>query len=348
MRIFIIGSSGIPAKYGGFETLVENLVVHRSVKIEYTVFCSTKIYSEKFSSYSGAKLKYINLHANGIGSIVYDLIAMILSLGSDAMLILGVSGSLFLPVVRLLYRGRIITNIDGMEWKRNKWNKFARYFLRISEKTAVKYSDIVICDNQGILDYVKKEYGKESLLIEYGADHVMMSDSRVNCCSEYAITVCRIEPENNIDIILDAFSRQNRISIKIIGNWKNSKYGIQLFKKYENFSHIILLDPIYDYDKINILRSRACLYIHGHSAGGTNPSLVEAMFMGLPIFAFDCIYNRYTTENQCRYWSGLDELCALITGINFMDLKSIARRMKSIADRRYRWENIVKKYEALF
>jgi archaeosine-15-forming tRNA-guanine transglycosylase len=172
MNISIIGTAGIPAQYGGFETLAENLVKNKIGDIQYTVFCSAKLYQKRRNDYLGATLKYINLNANGINSIWYDLISMLLSLHSDAMLILGISGALFLPIIRLLYRGRIITNIDGIEWKRAKWNCFTRFVLRISERIAVQYSDILIGDNQGILNYIVKKYNKTAILIEYGADHV--------------------------------------------------------------------------------------------------------------------------------------------------------------------------------
>jgi hypothetical protein len=171
MNISIIGTAGIPACYGGFETLAENLVKNKVGDIQYTVFCSAKLYKKQPAEYFGARLKYINLKANGVSGIVYDMVSMFLSLRSDAMLILGVSGSLFLPFIRLLYRGKIITNIDGIEWKRDKWNRFARFILHISERMAVKFSDIVIGDNQGILDYIVQEYNKKAVLIEYGADH---------------------------------------------------------------------------------------------------------------------------------------------------------------------------------
>lgn len=122
MKIFIIGTVGIPAKYGGFETLAENLVINKAENIDYTVFCSTKIYRERREEYLDAKLRYINLNANGMSGIFYDLIGMLKSLRSDVMLILGVSGSIFLPLIRFLYKGKIITNVDGIEWKREKWS----------------------------------------------------------------------------------------------------------------------------------------------------------------------------------------------------------------------------------
>jgi hypothetical protein len=173
MHISIIGTAGIPANYGGFETLAENLVANNLSPVQYTVFCSAKMYKTRLDTYKGAALKYVNLSANGMSSILYDLICMLCSLRSDVMLILGVSGSIFLPFIRLLYRGKIITNIDGIEWKRDKWNKLARLILRISEWAAVKFSDAVIGDNQGIIDYVAREYQINAVLIEYGGDHVV-------------------------------------------------------------------------------------------------------------------------------------------------------------------------------
>jgi glycosyltransferase involved in cell wall biosynthesis len=164
----------------------------------------------------------------------------------------------------------------------------------------------------------------------------------------YAISVCRIEPENNTHLILEAFSRQAEIPLVIIGNWKHSDYGLNLLQKYTTFTHIHLLDPIYDSERINFLRSNALLYIHGHSAGGTNPSLVEAMFLGLPIFAFDCVYNRYTTENKCAYWSNAGELYQHISHLDDSKLDIIRKKMKAIAERKYRWNIIASKYEALY
>jgi hypothetical protein len=173
MKVAIIGSAGIPAKYGGFETLAENLVVYRKPEINYVVFCSAKLYDVKPNVYRNSTLKYISLSANGVSSILYDSICMFRSLDSDIMLILGVSGSIFIPLIRLLYRGKIVTNVDGIEWKRQKWNTIAKYFLKLSESAAVKYSDIIIGDNQGIVDYIKKRYNKTAILIEYGADHAL-------------------------------------------------------------------------------------------------------------------------------------------------------------------------------
>ena len=176
-RIAIVGTQGVPAKYGGFETLAENLITHRhSPDIAYTVYCSTKDSPRRLSSYQGADLTYIPfLHANGIQSIPYDILSLIHCIlkGYDTLLILGVSGCIFLPLLRLFYRKKLIVNIDGLEHKRDKWGKFAKWFLRVSEAMAVKYADTIIADNKGIQEYVMETYHKPSVLITYGGDHVI-------------------------------------------------------------------------------------------------------------------------------------------------------------------------------
>jgi len=353
-RVAIIGIVGVPASYGGFETLVENIIgENASEGIEYTVYCSSKSYAERIDTYKGAKLRYVSLNANGAQSTLYDIVSMCKTSNKyDVALVLGVSGCIFLPIFRLWFKNKLIVNIDGLEHRREKWGKFAKWFLLKSEAVAVKYADVIIADNKGIQDYVKETYHKESVLIAYGGEHVTRDVSEQKQqdvlkqygveIGKYAISVCRIEPENNCHVILDAFSKIDKKLI-YIGNWERSEYGKDLKEKYSGYPNINIHGPEYELDTLYALRSNAELYIHGHSAGGTNPSLVEAMFFGKPILAFDVVYNRATTDEQAYYFKDANELKQLLSK---QDLNGEA--MNRIAQEKYTWRKIASQYEALY
>ena len=356
-KISILGTVGIPAKYGGFETLTEYLTKYLNDKYDITVFCSSKSYDKKLQSYNGVKLEYINLQANGVQSIPYDIISLYKSLRfADTILILGVSGCTVLPILRLFNKKvKIVTNIDGLEWKRQKWSLNAKKFLKYSEKLAVKYSDIVVSDNKVIQDYVMSEYCVKSELIAYGADHVTKETISEKLFEKYpflkeryAFKVCRIEPENNIHLILEAFSEYRNLNLIIIGNWTNSEYGKNLKDTYSKFENIYLLDPIYEQNILNQIRSNCYIYMHGHSAGGTNPSLVEAMYLGLPIFAYGVDYNKATTKNKAKYFDNKSQLIELLKNTNDNELENIGKYMAEVSNENYTWEKISQQYTNLF
>ena len=353
-KVAIIGTQGVPANYGGFETLVENIIGENcSNGIEYTVFCSSKDMPTKIAEHKGAKLKYICFKANGVQSIPYDIVSMMRSIcGYDTLLILGVSGCIFLPVFKLFCRKRIIVNIDGLEYRRAKWKSWVKRFLKLSERAAIRFADIVITDNKGIQDYVKEEYGKETTLIAYGGDHALIDITKEREAEilknygfekeGYSMCVCRIEPENNCHMTLEAFKENNK-KLVFVGNWNRNDYSRKLKEEYSAYSNITLLNSIYDLEILYTLRKNAKYYIHGHSAGGTNPSLVEAMFFGRPILSFDVVYNRETTQNKAHYYKNAQELTALIEqGVDN------GKELKDVACKQYTWAQIAKEYEALY
>ncbi len=357
LKLSIIGTVGLPAKYGGFETLVEQLIPFLEDEFEITVYCSSKFYTDKDrpEKYRKAKLKYIPLHANGIQSIPYDIISIFhAAFKADLLLILGVSGCLTLPFVKFFTRKKVFVNIDGIEWKRNKWNFFIKTFLRYSEIFAVESAEAIITDNQVICDYMKEAYNYQSHLIEYGGDQAQYVPITTDSISKYpflkkkyAFTVCRIEPENHIHMLLEAMAQQEELQLVIIGNWDNSEYGIGLKKEYKRYSHIILLDPIYELEPLNTIRSNCYIYLHGHSAGGTNPSLVEAMNLSLPIIAYDVMYNKETTEGDALYFRTDKELLDHIVSIDDSKRAALGNRMYEISQRRYTWEVIANKYKKM-
>ena len=357
-HIAIIGSVGLPARYGGFETLTQELVKHLQGVYTFTVFCSTTAYpgTNRPRYWQQARLRYIPLPANGIGSILYDFISMLYALFfADTLLVLGVSGCIFLPIIKFLSRKQIIVNLDGVEWRRQKWSGFAKWYLKTAEYFAIRFADQLIADNEAIRKEVSQRYGRNPVTIAYGGDQayfVPIQDKDLDTYSflnkPYACKVCRIEPENNIESVLDAFSQNHDFPLVLIGNWQHSPWSKTLYQHYHKQDHLHLLDPIYDTAELNLIRSNASLYIHGHQAGGTNPSLVEAMSLGLPVLAFDVAYNRETTENKARFFQTPDSLAGSIETTHSHDWESIGEDMRSIAQRRYTWANISKAYGHLF
>jgi glycosyltransferase involved in cell wall biosynthesis len=356
LKIAIIGTVGLPAKYGGFESLAEYLTKHLGSTFDITVYCSSAFYKKKLKNYNGAQLKYIPLNANGAQSILYDIISIFHAIFyADVLLILGVSGCVVLPLVKLISSKKIIVNIDGLEWKRAKWGKAAKWFLKYSEKLSVQYADTIIADNKVIQDYVWDRYQVKSELIAYGADHTSneaLSKEVLNQFSflneKYAFKVCRIEPENNVHIILEAFSECPGLTLVMVGNWENSRYGSQLKQRYTVFKNIHLINPIYDQNILNQIRSNCYVYIHGHSAGGTNPSLVEAMYLGLPIISYGAQYNIETTANKAIYFNDKIELIKIVNSLKTDVLKVVAKDLQQLAIEKYTWEIISKQYASLF
>lgn len=357
IKVAIIGTAGVPARYGGFETLAHQLVLKLNRKFDLDVYCSNKYYAinDRKKVWHNANLHYLPLNANGAQSIPYDIISMVRSVfKSDVLLVLGVSGGILFPFIKLFSKKKIIVNIDGLEWKRNKWNFWVKKFLKFSEYLSVKYSDAEITDNAAIQKYTSLHYKSLSSLIEYGADHatrVPITDFDKNqypfLNGLYAFSVCRIEPENNIHLILQAFAELPDRKLVIVGNWDNSKYGVLLRQKYGQLENITLLDPIYEQRNLDILRSNCYVYMHGHSAGGTNPSLVEAMYLGLPVVAFDVSYNRATTEDRAFYFSDVESLKKIIEHNEVIHYKGNRLIMKIVADERYTWDVIAEKYAKL-
>jgi glycosyltransferase involved in cell wall biosynthesis len=354
-KIAIIGTNGVPSKYGGFETLVEYLVKYLANNYDITVFCSTNLVTEKLNSYQGVKLEYINLDANGWQSIFYDIVSIFKSYKRfDKVLVLGCSGSIIMPFF-IRHKSKFIMNLGGLDWKRSKWSYFTRKFLKFSEFMAIKFSGHIISDNQGIKEYIVKEYQRNSFIIAYGGDHAIKQSIEQSSIEKYpflknpyAFTLARIQPDNNIDMLLDSFTDESPYPLVFVGNWNYSSYGIQTKKKFSDKPGIMLLDAIYDQKELNVLRSNCKVYLHGHSAGGTNPALVEAMYLGLPILAYNSIFNKYTTNFEAEYFNDSKEIFERINSLSNEDLASIGEKMILIGKDKYKWEFIGREYAKVF
>jgi glycosyltransferase involved in cell wall biosynthesis len=355
--IAIVGCVGVPARYGGFETLAENLVRYRrnhDKSSRLLVYCTARGTAQRPAGYLGAELRYVSLPANGVGSIAYDSVSLLSAVNErvDVIVVLGVSGALALPFVRLISHARIITNIDGIEWRRAKWHGPARWFLHFSEWLAVHLSHVVVADNEAIAVYVKQRYHKVCEVIPYGGDHALSrgtGEVRLPALPpRYALSICRVEPENNVELILGVFAQLPARALVFVGNWSASNYGRKLKRCFGANANLHLLDPVYDTASLHALRAEAGLYVHGHSAGGTNPSLVEIMHFGCPVLAYDCTFNRSTTENKALFFRDAQQLCNEIESLAPEHLASVGRELREVAQRRYTWGKIGAQYFQLF
>ena len=339
----IIGIVGIPGKYGGFETFADYFVQNLPDSYKAKIFCSKHNYSkiERKSNYFNADLSYLPFRANGMSSVLYDFISLLMSCrNSKNLIVLGVSGGIFLPFIKAISSARVIVNIDGLEWRRGKWSKLAKTYLKFAERLAVRSSDIVVVDNDVLQNYVLNKYKIKSQVIAYAGDHVQKSMNKVESKEILKgidfLSIARIEPENNVHQILEAFADLPNKSIHFIGNWQHSEYSKRLYLKFTDYKNIYLYDPIYDIKSLSIFRVSAMNYVHGHSAGGSNPSLIEASFYGIPIFSFDCDFNRATLNDEGYYWK------------TSLDLKNIIESdltfNKASVQSRYFWKDITKDY----
>lgn len=351
-KVAIVGTVGVPARYGGFETLAENLAIqnNRSDKpCNLIVYCSSRAYPDRRKDFEGAGLRYIPLAANGKQAIFYDILSIIDAAlrGCDVVILLGHGGSFVIPLLKFFTKIKFITNVDGIEWRRRKWSGVARFVIRRSEEIAVRYSDVLVADNEAIREYVASEFNKECEVIPYGGDQALDIEpdgsAVVDLPEHYALALCRIEPENNVAMILEAFTILKN-PLVFVGNWDNSQYGRDLKLRYGHLKNIIIHNPIYESRGLRALRERANMYVHGHSAGGTNPALVEMMHFGVPILAHGCSFNRHTTEGKSFYFMNTSELVERIMNMTPENAAKVALDMKEIAQRRYTWKSISRAY----
>lgn len=352
-QVAILGSVGVPARYGGFETLADNLVRFHAATDRpeaLCVYCSGPAYPDRPEVFGKAELRFSRYRANGASSVLYDATTLrdAIGRGADIALLLGVSGAIALPA--LARNGtRIITHVDGLEWRRGKWSGPARAFLRWSERLAVRHSDAVIADHPAIAAHLLQEYGVTANVIAYGGDHATTapqppSAPRADVPHGYTLALCRIVPENNVHTILEAYTEGGK-PLVFVGNWADSDYGRRLRADFQDIPHLRLLDPIYAPGPLYALRHGATAYVHGHSAGGTNPALVEMMHIGHPILAFDCIFNRVTTQGAARYFS---DKAGLVAALEQPAPASQGPALQRIAQNDYTWATVGAQYFDLF
>ena len=358
MKIGILGTRGIPNYHGGFEQFAEFFASFLSERGHDVFVYSSHSHPYKKSSFKNATIIHCYDPEEKIGTVgqfFYDLNCIRDSRKRkyDILLQLGYTSSSVWH--RWLPKGPIIiSNMDGLEWKRSKYNKWVRKFLKYAEALAVKSSDYLISDSIGIQNYLKAEYNIGSKYIAYGAEK--FEDPNETILEEYNVLphsynmlIARMEPENNIETILDgAVMSQKKTSFLVIGKCENS-FGKYLKKKYQEYNHIRFLGGIYNLEHLNNLRYYSNLYFHGHSVGGTNPSLLEAMASKALIVAHNNEFNRSILGEDAYYFNNSEEVTTYLDSPfdKQNQNQAIKNNFKKI-DEQYSWPVINQSYLSFF
>lgn len=352
MKIAILGTRGIPNYYGGFEQFAQYLSVGL-VKNNHEVFVynsSNHPYQE--NEYRGVKIIhcYDPEHKIGtVGQFVYDLNCILDSRNRnfDVILQLGYTSS---SVFNFLFKkSRIVTNMDGLEWKRSKYSKPVQVFLKYAEKLAVSYSDTLIADSKGIKEYLDSKYSLNSKYIPYGADANQRFDlEHLNKFSlqpyRYDMLIARLEPENSVKEIIEGFVASSTTRNLVIVGSTSTSLGKYLKNNIKD-NRLIYLEYISDINQLNSLRYYSNLYFHGHTVGGTNPSLLEAMASQALVCANNNIFNRSILGDDAHYFTNSENVSELVNSINKDDYSKFISLNKMKIIEIYNWESIIKQYE---
>jgi glycosyltransferase involved in cell wall biosynthesis len=311
LHIAFIGSVGIPNLYGGFEAFLEHTTPFMLGGADSVmVTCAKNMYPDGAPLYNGVERVFIACPANGAASILHDLLAFFAVFGrASHIIVLGVSGGMWFPLFRLLcsLTGKhLYVNVDGVEWKRGKFSAGKRLLLRALDYLAQRFAHQVIIDSDALIPL----YPEKTLCIAYPGDHVLRVGGPM--APRTALTVCRIEPENNIAMLIEGVLASAHHSYTIIGNWQRSPYGVALRAQYGQHPRLTLLDPIYDADALARHRDSCSSYVHGHSVGGTNPSLVEMLYYDCQIYCLDVPYHHATAGRHARFFDTANALAALL------------------------------------
>lgn len=378
-NIFIIGSKGIPAKYGGFETFVDNLTEkQKNNEIKYHVSC-LESNNEEFV-HNGARC--FNVNVPNIGSakaVYYDILALrecikyikANNISNFIIYILACRIGPFISTYRKEIHklgGILLVNPDGHEWKRDKWNMFIKKYWKISEKLMVKNADLLVCDSKNIEKYIKEDYAQynpKTTFIAYGADSSKstLSDDDNKLLEwykekgikkkEYYLVVGRFVPENNYETMITEFMRsKTKKDFILITNIEKNKFYNELKEKtkFHEDPRIKFVGTVYDQELLKKIRENAFGYFHGHEVGGTNPSLIEALATTDLNILLDVSFNKEVGMDGARYFNkDIGNLANIIDDeLTNEQIDLLGIKAKKRIKEEYSWDKIITDYENLF
>lgn len=353
MKVAILGTRGIPNNHGGFEQFSEYLSRHlvESGHEVYVYNSHNHPYTEKI--WQGVHLihKYDPEFKLGtFGQFIYDFNCILDSRNRNFDIILQLGYTSSSVWGWMLPRNSIIaTNMDGLEWKRSKYSKYVQMFLKHAEKWAVKTSDHLIADSIGIKNYLETKYKREAQFIAYGAHLFDLAEKGILADYDlepflYNMLIARLEPENNIETILDGVVKSSTNKLFLVIGKHNTKYGEYLKTKYKKSKTIKFMGGIYNQEHLNNLRYWSNIYFHGHSVGGTNPSLLEAMATNCFIVAHDNIFNRSVLQSNALYFSTAKDISRFLN-LEKSDYNELVVNNRKAIETQYSWPLINRQYE---
>ena len=378
-HVFIIGSRGLPAQYGGFETFVDQLVSHQvSPDIQYHVACLSNDQAYQHFDYQGVDCYTINpLKLGPARVIAYDMMAINYALKlikkqgieQPIFYVLGNTiGAFVAPFARKIHKlgGQFYINPDGLEWKRAKWAKPIQAYLKYSEKIMTRHADLVISDNPGIESYIKEAYPwSQTTYIAYGTDlsptSLTSQDWKVRELYQkwqtqeknYYLILGRFVPENNYETAIREFmASSSKRDLVIICNNEGNPYFEELrtWTGFDQDPRVKFVGTVYDQDLLKYIRKEAFAYIHGHEVGGTNPGLLEALAHTDLNLVLGVSFNQTVAKDTAHYWTKeTGNLAHLIDQVDSLeDVSEWGQRAKANMKQNFTWEKIVGEYEELF
>jgi len=360
MKISITGIRGIPNRYGGFEQFSTQLAVGLSRLGHDVMVYNPHYHSYGKGDYQGVKIIHMRSLEKTIGAganYLYDLKCLKDAIRKNSDVILECGYASAAPWYPILRRGttKLVTHMDGMEWQRGKWGRFTKKMMLRAEGTAIKHSDIILCDNPEIADYYRNTYSVNPVMIPYGAE--TREDWKEGVLIEmglkpdsFYLLVARLEPENNIRMIIEGFLASTvKGSLVIVGDC-SGKYGQSIFRKYGADNRLKFLGGVFDPSVLDHLRHYSAAVFHGHSAGGTNPSLLEAMAAGAFIIAHNNPCNKWVLGENAVYFHSADDLKQLVEKLHELEPsgKDMIHNNLDRINKDFQWDSIVRQYEELF
>lgn len=357
LKIGILGTRGIPNRYGGFEQCAEYLALGLTQRGHEVWVYNSHTHEYQDKKWNGVHIVHCKDPEDKMGTagqFLYDLNCINDARGRDfdVLLQLGyTSNSIW--YWRWPKHCSNIVNMDGLEWKRTKYSSKVQWFLKHAEKWAAVHADALVADSVGIQQYLKEKYNKDSRFIAYGSDVFETPDAGVvnkyNVApNDYYMLMARMEPENNIEMIIKGYlqSRDNK-PLLVVGKTENA-FGTYLVDTYGNMPGVRFTGGIYNIEAVNNLRYFSQLYFHGHTVGGTNPSLLEAMGSRALIAAHDNVFNNAVLGEDAFYFSSEQDIVGIIKNVRAKEdyRQYLDNNLKKIRDQ-YSWSRIVDEYESL-